>query len=63
MANGTLVLARKLHQPLYLEYIDQNGKLQAINLMISEISGQQVKVVINAPKTVSITRGELIQPS
>jgi sRNA-binding carbon storage regulator CsrA len=60
MANGKLTLARKLHQPLYLQFIDQDGKLQEINLMISEINGQQAKVVIDAPKSVSITRGELL---
>lgn len=63
MENGKLTLTRKPHQPLYFQFIDKDGSLQEINLMISEINSQQVKVVIDAPKTVSITRGELIKPS
>jgi sRNA-binding carbon storage regulator CsrA len=60
MANGTLTLTRKPQQLLHLQFIDQDGKLQEVNLMISEINGQQAKVVIDAPKSVSITRGELL---
>jgi sRNA-binding carbon storage regulator CsrA len=63
MANGTLTLTRKPHQPLNLQFIDQSGKLQEVNLIISEIIGQQARVVISAPQSVSINRGELIKPS
>ena len=63
MSNGKLTLARKLNQPLYLQFIGHDGKHQEINLMISEINGQQSRILTEAPKTVSITRGELIKPS
>jgi sRNA-binding carbon storage regulator CsrA len=61
MGNGKLKLTRKPNQPLYLQFIDQSGTLQEINISISEIIGQQAKVFIEAPKTVSITRGELLR--
>jgi sRNA-binding carbon storage regulator CsrA len=60
MENGKLTLTRKPNQPLYLQFIDKDGHLQEVNLMISEINGQQAKVVIDAPKSVSITRSELL---
>tara|TARA_R110001599_G_scaffold316071_1_gene525127 strand:- start:339 stop:548 length:210 start_codon:yes stop_codon:yes gene_type:complete len=60
MENGKLTLTRKPNQPIYLQFINQYGKLQEINLMIGEINGQQVKVVIDAPKSVGITRGETL---
>jgi sRNA-binding carbon storage regulator CsrA len=60
MENGKLTLTRKPQQELYLQFIDKDGHLQEVNLMISEINGQQAKVVIDAPKSVSITRGELL---
>ena len=59
MKNGKLVLTRKPNQPLYLQFIDQAGQLQEINVMLSDIAGQQAKLVIDAPKSVSITRGEI----
>ena len=60
MANGKLTLTRKRHQPINLQFIDKDGNLQEINLTISEINGQQARVVVDAPKSVSITRGELL---
>lgn len=60
MENGKLTLTRKLNQPLYLQFIDQDGRLQEINVTLKDISAQQAKLVIDAPKSVSITRGELL---
>lgn len=62
MDNGNLKLTRKPNQPLYLQFVDQNGSLQEINISISKISGQQAMFSIKAPKSVSVTRGELIRP-
>lgn len=60
MSNGKLSLTRKPNQPLYLQFIDQDGNLREINLTVTSISGQQAKLVIDAPETVSITRGEIL---
>jgi sRNA-binding carbon storage regulator CsrA len=63
MANGKLNFTRKPSQTLHFQYLDQDGKHQEVNLAFTEIVGRQARVVIHAPKSMSITRGELIKPS
>lgn len=59
MANGRLATTRKINQPLQLQFIDQSGQLQEVIVMISDIAGSQAKLLIEAPQSVSITRGEI----
>ena len=48
-----LVLSRKVGQTIWIG--------EDVELVITEISGEQVKVAINAPRSIEIIRGELRQ--
>lgn len=60
MEKGKLTFTRKPHQTLHFRYIDQYGKHQEVDLAFTDIVGRQAKVVIHAPKSMSITRGEIL---
>ena len=48
-----LVLSRKVGETIWIG--------EDVEIVISEISGEQVKVAINAPRSIDIVRGELRQ--
>ena len=53
-----LVIKRKTNESILIE--DNNGLLsEPIEIIISEISGDKVKIAINAPNDIKIMRKEL----
>lgn len=59
MSKG-LALTRSLNKPdLIFSFKDSNGKTITIEQSLKEINGNQARLVINAPSSVSILRSEL----
>ncbi|MEG2770062.1 MAG: carbon storage regulator [Oscillospiraceae bacterium] len=53
-----LILSRKLGESIIIKLPDSDREIE---IMISEISGDKVKVGINADKEIKILRKELVQ--
>lgn len=62
MKNGTLALTRKLYESVEMFYSDENGDEQTISVSVEKLSGNQVRLAINAPSSVKIVRDELLPP-
>ncbi len=61
MEHGKLALTRKPNQTVSLRYKDETGTLQEITVAISDVRGNQIRMDIDAPKSVTILRGELLE--
>ncbi|UZE97224.1 carbon storage regulator [Alkalimarinus alittae] len=60
MGNGYLALTRREGEKLFFFIEDSNGTITKIRIDLNEITGNQVKIGIDAPKTVQIIRDELL---
>ena len=60
MEHGTLCLTRKPNETLVFQYIDENCEQQEVTLTINQINSNQAKLMINAPMSMQIVRGELL---
>ena len=60
MSKGLALTRNESHDELYLFVKDSNGDIIKIKQTIRQKQGKQVLVVVDAPKTVSITRGEVL---
>jgi len=60
MENGHLSLTRRPFEELVFQIEDSSGQNIEVTQVISRISGEQVRISIDAPKSVKILRGELI---
>lgn len=60
MEHGRLSLTRKTDQPVVIQYTDEHGNDQQIILSVTQIRGAQARLMIDAPKSVSIVRQELL---
>jgi carbon storage regulator CsrA len=60
MEHGRLSLARKTDEPIVFQYTDEHGNEQEIILSVTQIKGAQVRLMMDAPKSVKIVRQELL---
>jgi len=60
MGNGYLALTRRTGEELFLNIKDSNGSITEIRIDLNGIKGRQVRIGIDAPKTVEVVRGELL---
>jgi len=60
MEHGTLALTRKPNQTVSMQFVDDTGTTQEITLTISNVRGNQIRMAIDAPKSVTVLRGELL---
>ena len=62
MSNGYLVLTRKHGEELHFEIKDSDGSITEFDLTLDKGVGDQVRVAINAPLNVEVTRSEPLVP-
>jgi|GEM_PF-3471177 len=60
MEHGTLCLTRKPNETVSMLFIDKTGTSQKISLTISNVNGNQIRMAVTAPKSVTILREELL---
>lgn len=60
MCKGLAITRSNKHPDIYLEFKDSSGEVVKVKQTIKK-NGQQTMVVIDAPESVKVIRGELLE--